>query len=177
MRILMMVLLLLTYVQVACAGLKLEAEYPYHLEKKGVHTVYEASTVPLYVNIVNHGNKELQEADIKLTLPQGFMPLSSDKWQVQEAGDKVIATAKWSLPEDYGQTFDLLYIEAPEGVAFGEKKVLVEASSGAWQERTELVFTYEAGQAAASSIVKGKPKLDKRKFNWYIQSVTFPVDS
>ena len=36
----MMVLLLLTYVQVACAGLKLEAEYPYHLEKKGVNEEY-----------------------------------------------------------------------------------------------------------------------------------------
>ena len=177
MRILMMVLLLLTYVQVACAGLKLEAEYPYHLEKKGVHTVYEASTVPLYVNMVNHGNKYLQEADIKITLPKGFMPLHSDKWQVQEVGENVIATAKWSLPEDYGQTFDLLYIESPEDVVFGEKKVLIEASSGAWQESKELVFKYEAGQATASAIVKGKPKLDKRKFNWYIQSITFPVDN
>lgn len=180
MRIWILVLLLLSYVQAACAGMKLEAEYPYHLERQGVHTVFEESTVPLYVNIVNFNNPTPVEAEIKITLPQGFMPVTegtADKWHVQREQDKVIATTRWSLPEDYGQTFDLLYIESQESVDFGEKQVLVEASSGEWQESKLLTFTYEAEQAAAATIGKGKPKVDRKKFNWYIQSITFPVDS
>lgn len=177
MRILMMVLLLVSYVQLACAGMKLEAEYPYHLEKKGVHTVYEESTVPLYVNIVNFDNTAPVEAQIKLTLPQGFVPVDDGKWIVQEEAGKLTATTKWLLPENYGQTFDLLYLESQENIPFGEKSVLVEASCGAWQESKLLNFTYAAGQEAVSEIPKGKKKLDRKKFNWYIQSITFPVDN
>lgn len=180
MRILLLVLLLVSYVQVACAGMKLEAKYPYHLEKQGVHTVYEESTVPIYVNLVNFDNAAPVEATVKITLPQGFEPLTEgneEKWQVVREQDKTIATTKWLLPEDYGQTFDLLYLEAQEGIALGEKQVLVEAQSGAWQDSKLLSFTYAAGQAAPKEVSKGKKKVDRKKFNWYIQSITFPVDS
>lgn len=177
MKILTLVLLLLTYVQVACAGMKLETEYPYHLEKKGIETVFEESTVPLYVNIVNFGNDAPVETEVKITLPEGFKPVVDNKWQAKTIGDKTIVTTKWILPQDYGQTFDLLYVEAQEDVPFGKKQVLVEAKSGAWQESKLLNFTYEAGQKAAVEIPKGKKKLDKKKFNWYIQSITFPVDN
>ena len=177
MKIFTLVLLLLTYVQVACAGMKLEAVYPYHLEKKGIEIVYEESTVPLYVNIVNFGNDAPVETEVKITLPEGFKPVVDNKWQAKTIGDKIIVTTKWMLPQDYGQTFDLLYVEAQEDVPFGKKQVLVEAKSGAWQESKLLNFTYEAGQEAVSEIPKGKKKLDKKKFNWYIQSITFPVDN
>ena len=177
MKILTLVLLLLTYVQVACAGMKLEAVYPYHLEKKGIEIVYEESTVPLYVNIVNFGNDALTEAEVKITLPKGFKPVVDNKWHAKTIGDKTIVTTKLQLPQDYGQTFDLLYVEAQEDVPFGKKQVLVEAKSGAWQESKLLSFTYEAGQKAVAEIPKGKKKLDKKKFNWYIQSITFPVDN
>ncbi len=177
MKILTLVLLLLTYVQVACAGMKLEAVYPYHLEKKGIEIVYEESTVPLYVNIVNFGNDAPTETEVKITLPKGFKPVADGKWHTQTIGDNTIVTTKWQLPQDYGQTFDLLYVEAQEDVPFGNKQVLVEAKSGAWQESKLLSFTYEAGQKAVAEIPKGKKKLDKKKFNWYIQSITFPVDN
>ena len=177
MKIFTLVLLLLTYVQVACAGMKLEAVYPYHLEKKGIETVYEESTVPLYVNIVNFGNDAPVETEVKITLPEGFKPVVDNKWQAQTVGDNTIVTTKWQLPQDYGQTFDLLYVEAQENISFGKKQVLVEAKSGAWQESKLLSFTYEAGQKAVAEIPKGKKKLDKKKFNWYIQSITFPVDN
>ena len=177
MKIFTLVLLLLTYVQVVCAGMKLETEYPYHLEKKGIETVFEESTVPLYVNIVNFGNDAPVETEVKITLPEGFKPVVDNKWQAKTIGDKTIVTTKWILPQDYGQTFDLLYVEAQEDVPFGKKQVLVEAKSGAWQESKLLNFTYEAGQKAAVEIPKGKKKLDKKKFNWYIQSITFPVDN
>lgn len=177
MKILTLVLLILTYVQVACAGMKLEAVYPYHLEKKGIETVYEESTVPLYVNIVNFDNDAPVETEVKITLPDGFKPMIDNKWQAKTIGDKTIVTTKWMLPQDYGQTFDLLYVEAQENIPFGKKQVIVEAKSGAWQESKLLNFTYEAGQKAAVEIPKGKKKLDKKKFNWYIQSITFPVDN
>ena len=157
--------------------MKLEAVYPYHLEKKGIETVYEESTVPLYVNIVNFGNDAPVETEVKITLPEGFKPVVDNKWQAQTVGDNTIVTTKWQLPQDYGQTFDLLYVEAQENISFGKKQVLVEAKSGAWQESKLLSFTYEAGQKAVAEIPKGKKKLDKKKFNWYIQSITFPVDN
>ena len=125
MKILTLVLLFLTYVQVACAGIKLEAVYPYHLEKKGIETVYEGSTVPLYVNIVNFDNDAPVEAEVKITLPDGFKPVVDNKWQARTIGDKTIVTTKWILPQDYGQTFDLLYVEAQENIPLGKKQVLV----------------------------------------------------
>ena len=105
MKIFTLVLLLLTYVQVACAGMKLETEYPYHLEKKGIETVFEESTVPLYVNIVNFGNDAPVETEVKITLPEGFKPVVDNKWQAKTIGDKTIVTTKWILPQDYGQTY------------------------------------------------------------------------
>ena len=95
MKIFTLVLLLLTYVQVACAGMKLEAVYPYHLEKKGIEIVYEESTVPLYVNIVNFGNDAPVETEVKITLPEGFKPVVDNKWQAKTIGDKTIVTTKW----------------------------------------------------------------------------------
>lgn len=176
MRILLLVLLLLCHVQAVFAGINLEAAYPYNMEKRDVRTVYEGSTVPLYINLTSFDVPVEQHAKVKITFPAGFEPQGNAAWQVQEQDGKYIATAHWTLPPDYGNTFDLLYVKAQEDAGYGKRKLLVEAVGTDWQRSLVLEFIYEPGQAVLAE-EHSNQKLDKSKFNWYIQGVIFPVDN
>ena len=50
------------------------------------------------------------------------------------------------LPADFGQSFDLLYIQPQTYLARGQKQLLVEVSGDGWHERRELSFSYERRQ-------------------------------
>lgn len=178
LRIFRILLLLCCCVsQLAWAGVELEAVYPYKLDQKSLHKVEGGSTMPLYINITSFDDPAVQDAAIKVTLPAGFTALPGDRWQTNEEGGRQIVTAEWRLPADYGQTFDLLYIKPDGSAAKGEHKLLVEAAGAGWRRIAEAKFAYEPqASAEASAGAKAKP-LDKSKFNWYIQSVTLPVDN
>lgn len=178
MRILYILLALLCLAQQAFAGVKLEAVYPYNLDKSAAHVVHGGSTMPLFINITGFDVPHEQPAHLRVILPEGFKALANDKWRLGSADGRQTAEADWVLPADFGQSFDLLYIQPQADLARGAKQLLVEVSGEGWNERKELSFDYEpaAAAAVAAEPTQGK-KLDRSKFNWYIQSVTLPVDN
>jgi hypothetical protein len=177
MRILYILLVLLCLAQQAFAGVKLEAVYPYNLDKSAAHVVHGGSTMPLFINITGFDVPHEQPAHLRVILPEGFKALANGKWRLGSAGGRQTAEADWVLPADFGQSFDLLYIQPQADLARGTRQLTVEVSGAGWHERKELSFSYEpAAAAVAAEPAQGK-KLDRSKFNWYIQSVTLPVDN
>lgn len=178
MRILYILLVLLCLAQQAFAGVKLEAVYPYNLDKSAAHVVHGGSTMPLFINITGFDVPHEQPAHLRVILPEGFKALVNGKWRLGSADGRQTAEADWVLPADFGQSFDLLYIQPQTDLERGSKQLLVEVSGEGWNERKELSFDYEpaAAAAVAAEPTQGK-KLDRSKFNWYIQSVTLPVDN
>lgn len=178
-RSLIFTLLLLLCSQLAWAGAQLDAVYPYNLDKRAVQVVHSGSTMPLYINITSFDVPQAQQAQVRVTLPAGFNALPNPHWQLSEEQGQHIATANWVLPADFGQTFDLLYLRPEAAAAAGEQKILVTVKTASWEKHKELSFNYDAQQDAAQeqagSAKKKKP--DPSKFNWYIQSVTLPVDN
>lgn len=178
MRILYILLALLCLTQQAFAGVKLEAVYPYNLDKSAAHVVHGGSTMPLFINITGFDVPHEQPAHLRVILPEGFKALANGKWHLGSADGRQTAEADWVLPADFGQSFDLLYIQPQADLARGTRQLTVEVSGAGWHERKELSFSYEpaAAAAVAAEPTQGK-KLDRSKFNWYIQSVTLPVDN
>lgn len=177
MRILYILLALLCLAQQAFAGVKLEAVYPYNLDKSAAHVVHGGSTMPLFINISSFDVPHEQQAHLRVILPEGFKALGGEKWRAGSIDGRQTAEADWVLPADFGQSFDLLYIQPQADLARGAKQLTVEVSGDGWHERKELSFSYEpAAAAVAAEPTQGK-KLDRSKFNWYIQSVTLPVDN
>lgn len=177
MRILYILLALLCLAQQAFAGVKLEAVYPYNLDKSAAHVVHGGSTMPLFININSFDVPHEQQAHLRVILPEGFKARGGEKWRAGSADGHQTAEADWVLPADFGQSFDLLYIQPQADLARGAKQLTVEVSGDGWHERKELSFSYEpAAAAVAAEPTQGK-KLDRSKFNWYIQSVTLPVDN
>lgn len=177
MRILYILLALLCLAQQAFAGVKLEAVYPYNLDKSAAHVVHGGSTMPLFINITGFDVPHEQPAHLRVILPEGFKALANDKWRLGSADGRQTAEADWVLPADFGQSFDLLYIQPQTDLARGQKQLLVEVSGDGWHERQELSFSYEPAAAAVASASQPGKKIDRSKFNWYIQSVTLPVDN
>lgn len=178
MRLFLLLLALLVQMQITFAGMILEAEYPYSLDKQDVHTVYGKSTVPMYINLRSFDNPEVEKANIKVTLPIGFKPSENERWQVNKVGEQYIATSQWVLGEQFAQTFDLLYVQGLSIDAYGEKEVLVEAFGNNWSCSKKVAFSY-AEEVNEDFIAKGivsKNKVDK-KDSWYIHAITIPVDS
>ncbi len=178
MRILYILLALLCFAQQAFAGVKLEAVYPYNLDKSAAHVVHGGSTMPLFINITAFDVPHEQQAHLRVILPEGFKALAGDKWRAGSVDGRQTAETDWVLPADFGQSFDLLYIQPQAQLERGQKQLTVEVSGAGWQERQELSFSYEPATATAAAIAPqpGK-KLDNSKFNWYIQSVNLPVDN
>ena len=165
------VLVLLTG-STAFAGQQLDAVFPYSLEKRNIQTVSGHSTMPLYINLTSFDVPRMQQAEVSVRLPEGFSALPKEGWQVTKDG----AVASWSLDADYAQNFDLLYVQAEEDAVSGSKEIIVTVKGNDWEEHKKLKFQYDAaGENVAQPQGKTK-KIDRKKFNWYIQSVTLPVD-
>lgn len=169
-------LVLLCWSTVANAGAMLQAEYPYSLEKNNIHQVEGGSTMPLYINLTNFDEAELQEAQIKVTLPKGFAALPNNGWQIDNSlGQQAVTT--WQLPSNYGQNFDLLYIKPQEQLQSGQYKIVVEAICKAWQLKQEISFNYVPSDKPMPTQKVANVVVDKSQYNWYIQSVNLPVDA
>ena len=165
------VLVLLTG-STAFAGQQLDAVFPYSLEKRNIQTVSGHSTMPLYINLTSFDVPRIQQAEVSVRLPEGFSALPKEGWQITKDG----AVASWSLDADYAQNFDLLYIQAEETAVPGSNEIIVTIKGNDWEEHKKLKFQYDAaGETVAQPQEKTK-KIDRKKFNWYIQSVTLPVD-
>lgn len=175
LRILLMLFFCCISTVNALAGAKVDAVYPYNLQERNLHTVEGGSTMPLYLNIMNYDNPAAEEARIEVLMPQGFTALPNAKWHLEERDGQKVAVSTWNLPAYYGQSFDLLYLRPEGGTSEGEQQVSVKITTPSWQNVQNLPFTYKA-QATATEI-PGKPKVDASRFNWYIQSVTLPVDN
>lgn len=170
LRIMMLLALCLLLVNSVFAGTRLEVLYPYNMEDKSIHTVNAGSTVPLYLNLSSFDIPHEQKARITVLLPEGFSALPGKGWQI--AGQR--AAADWVLPADFGQSFDLLYVKAPVGLPKEQKQMKVFVNGDGWKREKTVGFMYEPEQGAALPQV-AKP--DNKLFNWYIQSVTLPVDN
>ena len=128
--------------------------------------------MPLYINLTSFDVPRIQQAEVSVRLPEGFSALPKEGWQVTKDG----AAARWSLDADYAQNFDLLYVQAEEDAVSGSKEIIVTIKGNDWEEHKKLKFQYDAaGETVAQPQEKTK-KIDRKKFNWYIQSVTLPVD-
>lgn len=154
------------------AAVELEAVYPYNMTRRDVHVVGRGSTVPLYLNLKSYDVPHKQQAQIRVTLPEGFAAVPGHGWLMQ--GNT--AQAVFTLPADFGQTFDLLYLRAADTALPGEKKLLIEAYTDTWREKREISFAYD-NTAAAAEAPAALQKADNKRFNWYIQSVSLPVDN
>ncbi|MEE1194387.1 MAG: hypothetical protein U0K79_06255, partial [Phascolarctobacterium sp.] len=162
-------LVLLCWSTVANAGALLQAEYPYSLEKNNIHQVEGGSTMPLYINLTSFDIAQAQLAQIKVTLPKGFVALPNNGWQIaNDQGQQ--AVAMWQLPGNYGQNFDLLYIKPQEQLQAGEYKILVEATCEAWQLKQEISFNYVPSDKTMQVQKAANVVVDKSQYNWYIQS-------
>ena len=179
LRTFFMTLLLLLCTQLAWAGHSLDAVYPYNLDRRDEHVVHSGSTMPLYINITNFDVPHEQKARLKVILPEGFRALPNAKWQLGEENGQHVALADWTLPADFGHTFDLLYLQADVAAGAGEKQLTVYVQGEGWEETKKIPFTYDAQEVTAQEAAadKKKKKPDASKFNWYIQSVTLPVDN
>lgn len=178
LRTFFMTLLLLLCTQLAWAGHSLDAVYPYNLDKRDEHVVHSGSTMPLYINITNFDVSHEQRARLKVILPEGFSALPNAKWQMSEENGQQVALADWTLPADFGHSFDLLYLHA-DAAGAGEKQLTFYVQGEGWEETKKIPFTYDAQEVTAqeAAVVGKKKKPDASRFNWYIQSVTLPVDN
>jgi len=186
-KIFSVLLLLLCYIQIAFAEVRLDAVYPYSLEKKATQEVNGQSTMPLYIELFTSDIPKTQEVKLSVELPESFAALPSAGWQLSQEGRAT--NIKWTLPADFGRSFDLVYIQAkPEAVA-GSKSLKVLAQGPDWKLEKTIDFNYKPGVKKESQAKKQetdanaaavKParrkKVDKSKFNWYIQEVKLPVD-
>lgn len=151
---------------------QLDAVYPYSLEQQKIQTVTGRSTLPLYINLTNFDVPRMQQAEVSVRLPEGFSALPKEGWQVYAGG----ASARWQLEADYGQNFDLLYLQADEGAVSGTKEIEIAVTGNGWEERKNITFAYDAAGETVGQPQSEIKKPDAKKFNWYIQSVLLPVD-
>ena len=87
MRILYILLALLCLTQQVFAGVKLEAVYPYNLDKSAAHVVHGGSTMPLFINITGFDVPHEQPAHLRVILPEGFkrLPMTNGAWEALTA--------------------------------------------------------------------------------------------
>ena len=175
LKILSIFLLCFLNINVALAGVQVDAVYPYSLDKKVIKTVAAGSTMPLYLNITAFDVPEKQPIKVTVNLPEGFKVLQSDKWQVGDDGSS--AYTNWLLPADYGNTFDLLYIKPAEDAVSGTKQININITAENWQQEKIINFDYDANTKAENSKSAYGKKYKNKDYNWYIQDVDLPVDN
>ena len=149
LKILSIFLLCFLNINVALAGVQVDAVYPYSLDKKVNKTVAAGSTMPLYLNITAFDVPDEQPVKVTVILPEGFKVLPGGKWQVGDNGSS--AYTNWLLPADYGNTFDLLYIKPNENVVRGTKQININITAENWQQEKVINFIYDANSKAENS--------------------------
>lgn len=171
--ILLLCLSVIGYPVLSRAGQKLETIYPYSMEKHALSEVTGRSTLPLYVHLQSFDVPHTQEARVTVSLPEGFIALPKEGWQVGNGK----ATAQWKLDADYAQNFDLLYLQGLQGTSSGNKEIQVTVETKEWSETRLVRFSYNAAGGEVPAAQSLSKKMDNKQFNWYIQSVVLPVDN
>lgn len=159
-------------VQKVWAGQKLEAVYPYSMEKRQLDTVSGCSTLPLYIDLTSYDISHAQQAQVIVRLPEGFTALPKTGWQIKKGE----ASANWALDANYGKNFDLLYLRSTKAAVSGTKEIKVTVKAADWEECKTLSFVYDVA-APSESTPQSVSAPDTKDFNWYIQSVLLPVDN
>lgn len=157
----------------ALAGQRLEAVYPYSMERRKIEKVTGRSTLPVFIDLTSYDVPRVQPVRITIRLPKGFRALPKDGWIVK--GKTAVFSS--SLEPYYGRVFDLLYLQAGEEAVSGGRELMVTAEADGWKEEKRISFFYDAAapEAEPRPFSSGQP--DNKKFNWYIQSVILPVDN
>lgn len=186
-RIFSLLLVLLCYLQIGFAENQLKAIYPFNMNQKVVNEVKGNTTLPLYLEIFTSDIPKGQDVQVSVELPKDFTALPVHGWE-KLGSDNTIATT-WKLPSDFGRNFDLVYLQAQETAVSGEKYIKIKATAQDWQLKKDLKFKFVAEQVKQNTkksekqlqsgevVSKKRKKVDKSKFNWYIQSIVLPVDS
>ncbi len=174
----------------ALAACRLDAVFPYSMDHRKIEQVQGLSTVPLYLDLVCTDDPEAQTAVLSVTAPDGFELLPKEGWQI--APDRRRGRGVWHMDAGYGRSFDLLYVRALEGTTAGDKEIRIHLSltgSGPAESDRTVSFRYvpadreDVKTAGTSPPPEGKAagrgtgKRNAGRFNWYIQSVTLPVDN
>ena len=175
LKILSILLLCFLNINVALAGVQIDAVYPYSLDKKVNKTVAAGSTMPLYLNITAFDVPEKQPIKVTVNLPEGFKVLPGGKWQIGDDGSSPYTN--WLLPADYGNTFDLLYIKPIEDAVSGTKQININITAENWQQEKVINFVYDANSKAENEKSSYGKKYKNKDYNWYIQDVDLPVDN
>lgn len=155
------------------AGQRLEAIYPYSMEKHELREVTGRSTLPLYIHLQSFDIPRMQEARVTVSLPEGFIALPKEGWQIGNGK----AISQWKLDADYAQNFDLLYLQSLPGTPSGKKEIQVMVETKDWSETQFVRFAYNAAGVEMPAARSFSQKMDSKQFNWYIQSVVLPVDN
>lgn len=186
-RIFSILLLLLCYMQMAFAENKLTAIYPFNMNHKVLKEVKGNSTLPLYLEVFTSDIPKNQEVKISVELPKDFTALTGHGWE--KSDNENILSTQWKLAADFARSFDLVYLQAQDSAISGEKLIKIKATSDDWQLEKEIKFKFVAEQVkenikdkekltqSGAVVAKKRKKLDKSKFNWYIQSIVLPVDN
>ena len=158
-------------------GINLETTYPYSLDHKNIHKTVGSATNPLYINIESYDVPDPQDVEVEIILPEGLFCNDDADWQKLKTDQGLVIKRNWLLPANYGQNFDLLYLRASEELAEGKHDIVVKVSGKSWQKNNVITFVHELGAKSEEVIDQPTKQLDKSKFNWYIQSITLPVDN
>ena len=164
---------------VLAGGINLEAVFPYSLEHKNINRTNGNATNPLFINIESFDSPEPQNVKVEIMLPQGLIFIGDELWQEIKSEAGSVIQREWILPPDYGQNFDLIYLKADNSLAAGNHEIIVKVSSENWQKNSIITFTHENETKSNLPVLINEQSLmpDKSKYNWYIQSITLPVDN
>ena len=156
----------------------LSAAYPYSLDTKSQGETYGTGTQPLYINIENYNDSQPQKVRLEVLLPAGIKVDENSAWRSQENEAGLVLFKELELSANYGQNFDLLYLRSEAGLAEGKNIIKVKLLGDGWEKEKVISFNHNALIPEGMSVSKeGKTSSDISKFNWYIQSLTLPVDN
>ncbi|HIU64779.1 MAG TPA: hypothetical protein IAB06_07090 [Candidatus Avacidaminococcus intestinavium] len=179
-RVLLLLLYLLVFelpICLASGTINLYAEYPYSMDGKVDLTTYQNGTMPLYINLENYNDNFSQLIDVEIELPVGLIAEENPAWQSWQTATGLILHRKIEIPAFYGQKFDLVYLHSENELAVGEHNILVRASGEEWQAEKVLRFVHKQNSTLDDNRSIHRTSIEANKYNWYIQSVVFPVDN
>ena len=164
---------------IAFAGeVELSAAYPYSLDSKSQNETFGIGTRPLYINIENYNDPQPQKVRLEVFLPLGIKPDENSAWRAQENEEGLILFKDVELSANYGQKFDLLYLRSEPVLTEGNNEIKVKLFGDGWEKEKRISFKHTSLVSEGISVSKeGKASSDISKFNWYIQSLTLPVDN
>lgn len=176
--IILLVLLLANAVKVCSAGeTVLTVSYPYSLDNRQQLETFGPATRPLYVNIESSNNEGVRKAKLKIFLPADIEPEESPFWTFAAAEEGTVLIRSLELPPDYGNIFDLIYLKTTPALKPGKKQIKVRLEKDDGREEKSIEFRHNEAFSDLQQQKLPELKASEAGFNWYIQSLTLPVDN